>query len=141
MNKSMYLFVNNILINTSIYIFGFQMNYLICKMNKDPQRFISALKRDIMWNGCEVSDSFMNIGHEKSVQWLCVNPNEISTNIRHIKNEHCEEKSKNIFNCNIESLMLRIKVLKYKKKRLQLLRRKLTLTHKMLKKNEINCFD
>jgi hypothetical protein len=134
MNKSMYLFVNNILINTSIYIFGFQMNYLICNMNKDRQRFISSLKRDIMWNGCEVSHSFMNIVHEKSVQWLCVNPNEISTNIRHIQNEQCEEQSKNIFNCNIESLMLRIKVLKYKKKRLQLLRRKLTLTHKMLKK-------
>ena len=124
----MYLFVDNILINkylSSIYIFGFQMNYLICKMKKDPQLCISALKKDIMWNGSEVSDNLMNTGHAKSVKWLCVNPNKMSTNRRQIKN---------IFNCNFESLMLRIQVLKYQKKRLQLLRRKLTLTHKLLNK-------
>ena len=137
MNKPMYLFVDNILINTylsSIYIFGFQMNYLICKMKKDPQLCISALKKDIMWNGSEVSDNLMNTCHEKSVKWLCVNPNKISTNRRQIKNEQCEQQAQIIFNCNFESLMLRIKLLTYKKTRLQLLRRKLTLIHKLLNK-------
>ena len=74
----MYLFVDdNILINTylsSIYIFGFQMKYLICKMKKDPQLCRWALKKDIMWNGSEVSDKLMNTGHAKSVKWLCVIP-------------------------------------------------------------------
>ena len=134
----MYLFVDdNILINTylsSIYIFGFQMKYLICKMKKDPQLCRWALKKDIMWNGSEVSDKLMNTGHAKSVKWLCVNPKKLSTKRRQIKNEQCEQKEKNIFNCNFESLMLRIQVLKYQKKRLQLLRRKLTLTHKLLNK-------
>ena len=110
------------------------MNYLICKMKKDPQLCISALKKDIMWNGSEVSDNLMNTSHQKSVTWLCVNPNKISTTRRQIQNEQCEQQAQIIFNCNFESLMLRIQVLKYQKKSLQLLRRKLTLTHKLLNK-------
>ena len=82
------------------------MNYLICEMKKAPHLRISALTKDIMWNGSEVSDNLMNTCHEKLVTWLCVNPNKISTTRRKIKNEQCEQQAQIKFNYNFESLML-----------------------------------
>ena len=85
----------------------------------------------------------MNNLHRKSVTWLCVNPNKISTTRRQIQNEQCEQQAQIKFNYNFESLMLRnfiidltieLKLLTYKKKRLKWLRRKLTLNHKLLNK-------
>ena len=67
------------------------MNYLTFNIKKDPQLCISTLKKDIMWNGCLISDPFTNTVYEKPLQWFCVNPKEISTNKRHTKDKRCEE--------------------------------------------------
>ena len=76
-----------------------------------------------MWNGCEISNKSVNVCYEKTLHWLCVNPNEISINIRNKKNENSKRPY---------TIMLRIHLLKYKKTRLELIRKKLALTYKLL---------
>ena len=63
------------------------------------------LKKDIMWNGCEVSDNLMHNCHHKSITWICVNPNKVSTNRRQIQNEQCEHQSQMKCNDNFASLV------------------------------------
>ena len=89
------------------------MDYSIFTMKKDHKIFISALKKDIMWNGCEISNKSMNVCCEKPLHWLCVNPNDISINIINKKNGNFKKLYK---------IMLKI----------HLLRKKLALTYKLL---------
>lgn len=65
------------------------MDYSIFAMKKDHKLCISALKKDIMWNVCEISNRSLNVCHEQTLHWFCVNPNEISINIRNTKIENC----------------------------------------------------
>ena len=99
------------------------MDYSIFTMTKDHKLCISSLKKDIMWNGCEISNKSVNVFYEKPLHWLCVNPNEICINIRNKKNENSKRPY---------TIMLRIHLLKYKKTRLELIRKKLALTYKLL---------
>ena len=46
------------------------MDYSIFTMKKDHKVFISALKKDIMWNGCEISNKSVNVCYEKTLHWL-----------------------------------------------------------------------
>ena len=95
---------------------------------------MNYLKKDIMWNGCEVLDNWMHNCHQKSKTWMCVNPNNVSTNIRKIQHEQMK------FNENFSRLVIikdltrELKVIRERKKLLKWGRIKLTLNHILLNK-------
>ena len=84
------------------------------------------LKKDIMWNGCEVSDNLMHNCHQKSKTWMCVNPNNVSTNRRKIQHEQHEQMKFNenfsrlVFRNIIKDLTRELKLIRERKKTIKM---------------------